>query len=156
MNYFQKHKRKLITLFVVASVLSFIYIWNSVNQNTSSPSPRPPISITPTPAGLALINKYPPDGDIPFTFPNTAISFTFNQPIKQYTVNITSSPSILLDYYYSQDFRTIYLKPRDRWIFNTKYTISLEGFNIPVQTIFTPVDPSKSEEIFDESFEEEH
>ena len=148
-----QHKIKLFGLLASISLLAiiFLYWYGNKTQKTESDTIQPTPILTP----LHLENTIPQTGEQEMAFPNSAITFVFNQKIKPLSYTADIDPKVGFEIEIDvQNPQVLYLKPKQNWQFRQKYNITLtaqpsQGLSLekPVKYSFTPIPPTRGQEV---------
>lgn len=120
-------KTKIFLIALPFSIISLVYIYSLTNSssNIQNNQPAPPNSNTPTAEVPQLLYTDPPSG-IHYSFwTTTAIEFKFTQPMDQYSIQYSVEPITEIVVSPSQDQKSVYLRPKNGWEYETTYLIKI-------------------------------
>lgn len=127
-NLFKNRKLQVFLLLIVISIASIVYL---VSKTKTSPE-NINNSLSSSPVKLQLVSVFPLPGKQPLAYPNTAITFVFNQELSLGTASVDIQPEIKASIEIDAKDRTLlHVIPKSDWKYNTKYqfTVSVKPFN---------------------------
>jgi len=146
----KKNKTKIIIALLLiigfVSLLVFLNIRKNKNIITKPPTKTPNIQYIP----FKLVQK-PTEGKLALAVDNFALAFSFSKEINKESIFIDIKPETEYNFDFSNDNKTLYIYPKDKWINNQKYKITInlkskdnESLEKEITYEFTPYKPEDS------------